>query len=226
VYFPVKDRTIWLSLENPAATTAGATGAALLSGVGPFVSQFLPANDLLAPFQGNVAEGGLTATQTLLQTQGAPLALTGPTSIDMAFKAGVADGSGIGTNFLQPWFIKNVPITIKGTSYLGDYPGLSQGDNDAQQILQMFRQSLNDFAENVNGAPGTGQRVILRMTNMPFGMDKFIGYITSFHPSEQIDTVFLINYTLEFIGKSLDNANILTGKNNASLAKAAFGLTQ
>jgi len=221
--YAARDRSIWIGLEQPAGKGIQGTNAVLAYANQAFIQQFLPVNDLLtavAIINGIVNNG---AVNTALQGLG-PISLAGPTSIDIDYDAKIGDDSGIATNFTQPWFIKNVPVRIKGTSYLGAYEGVSRGDDDAAQILKMYRTSLNDFAQGINGAPGTGQRFLIQLTGMPAGMDRFVGYIRNFHITENIESVYLLDYSLDFLGKCMDNANVMTGTSNAKIAAAAFGI--
>lgn len=202
--FPVKDRTIRLTLES---ISKDGTRQGTAASQPRYVSQFIPNSGLL----GGLVSGG----QKLLGVE-ATLDLIGPTSIDIGYSAGVAAEPGLATNFTQPWFIKLIPITIKGTSYIGAYSGLSRADRDAKAILQKFRRSQNDFAD-LGGKPGTTQRVMLEMVGLPYGMSRFLGYFTDFNVNESVDKAYLLNYTMMFLGRNVEDAKVRSGK--------AYGVT-
>lgn len=210
--FPVKDRTIRLTLENISRDgTRQDTNASQPR----YVSQFIPNSGLL---------GGLVSGAQKRLGIEATLDLIGPTSIDISYSASIGSDSGLATNFEQPWFIKLIPITIKGTSYIGAYSGLSRADRDAKGILQKFRRSQNDFAK-LGGAPGTTQRLLLEMTGMPQGMSRFLGYFTDFNISESVDKVYLLNYTMMFLGRNIEDAKVRSGKGFGAAAQKAGGVS-
>ena len=200
--FPVKDRTIRLTLEQPSSSSKDTAASQPR-----YISQFIPNGGLL----GGIVSGlGLTDVNSTLD-------LVGPTSINIKHAADVATESGLFTNFIQPWFIKPVVITIQGNSYLGAYTGLARSDNDLQQIIKRFRKSQNDFT-NLKGSPGTAQRMLLELTGMPAGLSRFKGYMTGFDLNEDIKTVYLVNYTISFVGLNVDQSSVATGKANAQTA--------
>lgn len=206
--FPVRDRTISLQIEAAANTPSNTASAQ-----STYLQQFLPNTGLL----GNVFNS-TPGTETEK-----PFSLIGPTQISINHSAQVASESGLFTNFLQPWFIKPIEITIRGGSYMGAFAGLSRADNDAQVILAKFRRTLNDFT-SLAGSPGTAQRVLLNLSGMPTGLDRFRGYITSFITDENIKTVYMLDYTLQFIGLSTSQSVIKKGKSLAAQAAKSFGI--
>jgi hypothetical protein len=208
--YPVRDRTISLTTEPLAPAASAANPAATQPA---FVSQFIPNSGLL----GGLTSGGLAS----LGKAPASVSLIGPTAISMKFAAGVAADSGLFTNFLQPWFIKPIQVIIRGNSYIGAYSGLSRGDNDAQAILQTFRTSQNDFRSG--GGAGTGQRILLKLSGMPSGFSRFMGFITDFDIDEAIKTVYLLDYSLSFIGVSVDQIARRQGQAAAAQALMALG---
>jgi hypothetical protein len=207
--FPTKDRTIRLTLETfaPDGSSQGTPASQPR-----YVSQFIPNSGLL---------GGLVS----LISKGTPettLDLIGPTSIDIAFSADVAAEPGLETSYIQPWFIKPIPITIKGTSYIGAYTGLARADRDAKGILQKFRRAQNDFSD-LGGKPGNSARLLLELVGMPYGMSRFLGHIKDFTITESVDKAYLLNYTLSFIGRNIDDAKVRIGKGGGKTAYEAMG---
>jgi hypothetical protein len=200
--FPVKDRTIRLTLENrspsgiPQATNASQPR---------FISQFIPNSGLLGGIVANTPLGGVNKT----------LDLVGPTSIDINYSSDVGAEPGLFTSFLQPWFIKPVNITISGTSYIGAYSGMARVDRDAKGILERFMKAQNDFSD-LGGNPGTSQRILIEFTGMPRGMSRFLGYITSLSIKEGIDRAYLLGYTMSFIGRNNNEASTRRGREGAT----------
>ena len=207
--FPVKDRTIRLTLETfaPDGSSQGTPASQPR-----YVSQFIPNSGLLGGLVSNLRKATPEAT----------LDLIGPTSIDIGFSADVAVESGLETSYMQAWFIKPIPITIKGTSYIGAYTGLARADRDAKGILQKFRRSQNDFSD-IGGKPGNSARLLLELLGMPYGMSRFLGHITSFNITESVDKVYLLNYTLSFVGRNIDDAKVRIGKGAGKTAYEAMG---
>lgn len=207
--FPVKDRTIRLTLE-----TRGQNGAAQNTAASQprFVSQFIPNSGLLG---GIVSASGIRTVDSTVD-------LVGPTSIGIDYDADVAAEPGLYTSFIQPWFIKPVRISITGTSYIGVYAGLARADRDAKNILDKFKRSQNDYVD-LGGKPGNAARVLIELSGMPRGMSRFLGYIESFGVKDNIDTVGLLGYTLNIVGRNMDDANVRQGKQNSKAAKEAQG---
>ena len=92
---PYKDRTIILTKES----NLFGTGADVvdLNKTKSFVDRFLPRSGLL----GFVAKKFVPRKNIILK---------GPTSIMIEHSAAIADASGLFTSYLQPWFIKNIPL--------------------------------------------------------------------------------------------------------------------
>jgi hypothetical protein len=149
------------------------------------------------------------------------LILKGPTSLNAGFSAGIADEAGLATTFLEAWFIRNSPIKIKGESYLGTFAGLSVSDKDASGLLKLFYTSLRDFSNHL-GAPGTKERFILEIANNPEGSARFIGFIRDFNFTEDVKKPYILDYDLEFIGKSFDQVAIGIGKQGAQTSTRMF----
>ncbi len=208
--FPVKDRTIRMTLE-----TRGANGSSQNTAASQprFVSQFIPNSGLLG---GLVSGSGLRGVESTLD-------LIGPTSIDIAYSSDVAAEAGLFTSFIQPWFIKPVRITIAGTSYIGAYAGMARADRDAKGILDRFRRSQNDFVD-LGGKPGNAARLLIEMTGLPRGMSRFLGYIEDFNIKEGVDKAYLLGYTIQFVGRNMDDAKVRQGKQNGQAAKTAQGV--
>lgn len=198
---PFRDRTIRLTLESDLQGTGGVVQLSATKG---FTDRFLPTSGL----------GGFVAKKAGLVSK--TVTLRGPMAIDIKHIAGVAEENGLSTAFLQPWYIENIPITIRGQSYIGAYPVLSVGDRDVENVLKMFRTSLNDFA-NVAGRPGTKSRVFLDLQGNPKGARRFLGYIRGLDWDEDVKNVNVLNYTISFIGRNVDDA---------ALAKGALGSAQ
>ncbi len=177
-----------------------------------FVSQFIPNSGLLG---GLVSGSGLVTVESTLD-------LIGPTSIDIAYAADVAAEPGLFTSFLQPWFIKPVRITIAGNSYIGAYSGMARADRDAKGILDRFKRSQNDFAD-LGGKPGNAARLLVEMTGLPRGMSRFLGYIEDFSIKEGVDKAYLLGYSVQFVGRNVDDAKVRQGRQNARTAQEAQG---
>ena len=203
-FAPFKDRTITLTLESDYLKLQGdrAKNGAIKNFGTDFTNRFIPKSGLLG--------------QLVQKVRKEPtLTLKGPTSISITHASTIAEAEGISTSFLQPWFIKNVNIMIRGNSYLGAFPILSVPDRDAEKLLKKYRDTLNDFSSNL-GSPGSRERIILEFKGNPPGARKFIGFIKDLTFTEQIDSVYLIDYTMNFVGRNIDNSALAQGKGNAA----------
>lgn len=205
---PFRDRTIRLTLESDLQ---GQTDVVQLQATKSFTDRFMPTSGLGGYVAAPPANGSSTAAKTLT--------LRGPMSISIKHVAGVAEENGLSTSFLQPWYIESIPITIKGQSYIGTYPLLSVSDRDVERALKMFRQSLNDFA-TLNGKPGSKERIFLDLQGNPPGARRFLGFIRGLDWDEDVKSVNVLNYTIEFIGRNVDNAALAKGKLGAQQASA------
>jgi hypothetical protein len=209
---PVKDRTISLTLEKDLKSDAtNGTGQALLKPSQSFTDKFLPSSGLAGAVARNVF-GAISPT----------LKLVGPMSIDFNYEADVAVEPGLFTSYIQPWFVKPVQISIKGESYLGTYTLISRADRDVEDALSKLMSSLNDFSERV-GSPGNKSRVLLEIKNNPRGARRFLGYVRHLSFGENVSTPFILNYEIGFVGRSVDNMEIVSGKNNARAALKRAG---
>ncbi len=141
--------------------------------------------------------------------------LVGPTYINFGLNAGVADESGLNTNSIEPWFIKAIPIQIRGESYLGMYD-IGVHDKDVQNVVALFTESLQEFS--FDGTGGTKEPVVLEIANNPPKMRRFIGYIKGFTFSEDVKKPYFLDYQLDFIGLNLDRFSVSQGKLMAARA--------
>jgi hypothetical protein len=209
---PVKDRTISLTLEKDlVADSANGTGQQLRKPAQSFTDKFIPTSGLIGAVARNVF-GKIDPT----------LKLVGPMSIDLSYEADVAVEQGLFTSFIQPWFVKPVRISIKGESYLGAYTLISRGDKDVERSLDKLMTSLNDFSDRV-GQAGNKSRVLLEIRNNPRGSRRFWGYINRLNFGENVATPFILNYEIGFVGRPIDNMEIVSGKNNARAALKRAG---
>ncbi len=147
------------------------------------------------------------------------IVLAGVTDISVNHKAMVADENGLFTSYMQPWYIENIPITLSGQCYLGAYPLLSVSDRDLERVMKAFRGSLNDFT-GLQGAAGNKERYLLEFGGYFPGARRFLGYFTEVSWKESVKTVNMLDYTIGFLGRNVDNAFIIKGKNSAASDKA------
>lgn len=202
---PIKDRTISMVLESDLdKDDTNSSGQVLRKPSQSFTDRFIPSSGLSGAVARNVMKDKLAKT----------LNLVGPTSVDFSYEADVAVESGLFTSFIQPWFIKPVVINIKGESYLGTSPVISRADRDVEKTLEKFTKSLNDFSERV-GSPGNKDRVLLEIRNNPRNARRFFGYIRRFTFGENVSSPFMLTYGIDFVGRSVDNMEIVAGRNNA-----------
>jgi hypothetical protein len=198
-----KNRTIRLTLENDLE--AGTVKTPSRS----FVDKFLPNSGLLG-----VASALISSSPTI--------ELVGPTGIDFKISASIVDEAGLFSNFLEPYAIKNVPITIRGESYIGVYPGISRADKDISGVMEKFKKSLNSFSGRA-GKAGTKERVLLEIENNPTNLRRFLGYITELSFGEDVKNPYVLPYTISFIGSMADSMQLVKGKNNARSALLMSG---
>jgi hypothetical protein len=124
--------------------------------------------------------------------------------------------TGITTSFLQAWYIKPISITVRGQSYLGAYPLVSPSDRDVERLLTKFRKAANDFS-TLYGSAGTKERFLLELNGYPKGARKFLGYLKRLDWTEDVKNANLLDYTIEFIGRNVDNASLADGKKGSQL---------
>lgn len=194
------------------ADATNGTGQNLLKPSQSFTDKFIPSNGLI----GAVARDVFGKVDPTLK-------LVGPMSIDFSYDADVAVEPGLFTSYIQPWFVKPVSISIKGESYLGTYVLISRADKDVESALDKLTTSLNDFSDRV-GSAGDKSRVLLEIKNNPRGARRFLGYIKHLSFGENVQTPFILNYEIGFIGRSIDNMQIVSGKNNARAALKRAGV--
>jgi hypothetical protein len=197
----LKDRTIKLTLESDYRKQQGVWGS-VASITASLVKNYLPPSIPIATKLFNKATGNAF---------GKTLNLKGANSVSLDYSADIGEESGLFTSFLQPWYIKNVNISVKGESYLGAYSLLSSGDSDVLETLNKFKTMQNDFSTN-GGVAGTRERVVVEITNNPLGSRKFIGYFKKFNFSEDVQNAYILPYQFDFIGKNIDNAQISEAK--------------
>ena len=195
---PTRDRTISLTLESALRNTPNKKVSTKASD--KYVSKFIP----------NSGITGFIAKKSGLES--ATIVLQGPTRINIGLTADIGNDPGIFTSFLQPWFIKNIPVRIDGESYLGAYTGISVGDRDAERLLKKFRDTLNDFSHD---GQYSKERILLEIKGGPQGTRRFLGYIQKLDLTEDIRNPYFLNYSLDFIGRNVDNAALSQGRADA-----------
>lgn len=197
---PYKNRTISLQFESSYEAQFGVNKI-----VSSLISRYLPSQ-------------GRSKVSAIPKKFDAPILLKGPSSVTIDHTTGVAEEAGIYTSFIQPWFIQNVKITIKGTSYLGAYPVLSISDRDAEKLAKTLYQSLNDFSGR-SGPKGSKERVVLDIGGNPDRARTFIGYIQNLSLSENIESIYMMDYSFTFIGKNMELQALAKGAADAKGAK-------
>jgi hypothetical protein len=201
-----KDRTVKLTLENTYFQQS--QGMQVISNV---ASLYLPSSGIGGKLQRKLTPKGV-------------ITLVGPTAMSVELDANIGNESGVATTFLQPWQINNVPVKIKGESYLGAFDAVSVGDGDASGILNLFYTALRDFSSRL-GPQGTKERVILEISNNPSGSSRFLGFIKNFTISEDVKKPYILEYELTFIGKNFDDMGISIGKQGA-ISDSRYSLGQ
>ena len=204
-FAPFRDRSITLTLESEIPVSNKNPGA--LATNAAFTNRFLP-------------QSGVGRSLAKIITPGLnkliPLSVTlkGATHISVNHQVDIGVDQGISTAFLQPWYIKPIPITIRGQSNLGAYPLISPSDRDIERVLQKFRIAANDFSSQF-GRAGDGQRFLLELNGYPKGARKFLGYLKALNWTEEVKNANLLDYSIEFIGRNVDNAALVDGKKGA-----------
>ncbi len=194
--FPTKNRTISLTIERPASEKANPAGV-----LNKFVSQFLPSTGI----------GGALVNAVKGKDVNSTLSLIGPTSLDINFEADIAIEQGLFTSFMQPWSMNVASVNIKGESYLGAFPLLSNADSDVADILSRFNSTLRDFSGRL-GTPGTGRRIMLEIRGNPAGSRRFMGFIRRLHFGESVSASYMLPYEIDFVGRPIDEAKIQSGR--------------
>ena len=201
---PYRNRSVSLTLESNLPSNKSTT----LITNGAFVSKFLPSSGLVGQ-----------ALNKKFNPSGGTLTLSGVNSISGALATDTGTDMGVSTWFIQPWYIKPVPITLKGTSYLGTYPSVSVPDRDFERLLKMFKTVANDFS-SLYGAQGTKERVLLELNGYPQGAARFLGLLGSLTWDEEVKNANVINWSLTFVGRSTDGYSVMRGKNGAITSAA------
>lgn len=203
-FAPFRDRSVTLTLEDDLPKTNRNDG--VLATNAAFTNRFLP--------QSGVGRFLAKKVPGLNKLATASVTLKGANFISVSHTADVASDQGISTSFLQSWFIKPVSITIRGQSYLGAYPLLSPSDRDVERLLAKFKKAANDFS-TLYGSEGTKERILLELNGYPRNARKFLGYLKRLDWTEDVKTSNLLDYTIEFIGRNVDNASLSNGKKGA-----------
>ncbi len=194
---PLRDRTISLRLESEVSETKGNKKVSTKK-TDSFVRRFMP---------NKTAEGFISSR---LPGEGAVF-LRGPTKVSWGFEAAIGDDQGIFTSHLQPWFIKSIPISIDGSSYIGAFPGLSVSDQDVEKTLQKFKKTSSDFTPR-NGQKGNKERFVLEIRGGPRGTRRFMGYLLQLNFSEDVKDPYFLNYSIRFIGRNIEEVAVADGK--------------
>ena len=201
---PLRNRTITLTPETQIFQSTE-TPVRLDTSLN-FADKFLPKKGL----------GGYLTNKIIPNRS---ITLAGVTDISIDHKALVADENGLFTSYMQPWYIQNVPIVLSGQSYIGAYPLLSVSDRDLERVMKAFRGSLNDFT-GLQGAAGNKERYLLEFGGYFPGARRFLGYFSQVSWKESIKNVNVLDYTISFLGRNVDNAYIVKGKDGAVSDKA------
>jgi len=210
---PIKDRTISLTLESDIKENSTNSNSTVLRKPSQsFTDKFIPSSGI----------AGAVARKVLNLKPDPTLRLVGPMAIDFTYEAEVAVEDGLFTSYIQPWFVKPVSISIRGESYLGTYTLISRADKDVESALKKMLESLNDFSARV-GHPGTKSRVLLEIRNNPRNARRFLGYIRRLNFGENVSTPFILNYEIGFVGRSVDDMEVVAGKVNAREALKRAG---
>lgn len=212
-FAPFRDRSVTLTLESELPTTD--TGDSILATNAAFTNRFLP--------QSGVGKFLAKKVPGLNKRILANVTLKGANYISVSHQADVAVDSGLSTSFFQPWYIKPVAISIRGQSYLGAYPLVSPSDRDVERLLQKFRVAANDFS-TLFGKRGSGERFLLELNGYPKGARKFLGYLRRLDWTEDVKNANLLDYTIEFIGRNVDNAALAKGKAGSDSDKRRGGV--
>ena len=91
---------------------------------------------------------------------------------------------------------------------------LSPSDRDIERLLKGFRETLNDFS-TLSGKEGDKDRFMLEINGNPQGARRFLGFIKRLAWTEDVKNPYILDYTLEFIGRNVDNASLAKGKTGA-----------
>jgi hypothetical protein len=211
-FAPFRDRSVTLTLVTDLpATSKGVTPSATNAA---FTNRFLPTTGLAG--RGEKLASKIPGLRKLDRQS---ITLRGVSNLSVSHSADVASETGVVTSFLQPWFIKPVNISIRGTSYLGVYPLISVSDRDVENILKKFRQAANDFTD-LYGTSGNQSPFLLELNGYPKGARKFLGYLKSLNWSEDVKQANILDYSIEFIGRNIDGSSLQTGKIGAAKAMA------
>ena len=81
-------------------------------------------------------------------------------------------------------------------------------------VVRAGRGSLNDFT-GLQGSAGNKERYLLEFGGYFPGARRFLGYFTEVSWKENVKTVNMLDYSIGFLGRNVDNAFIIKGKNRA-----------
>ncbi len=201
-FAPNRNRTITLTPES-AVFQQTPQGVRLDTGKN-FSDRFLPKSGL-----------GKIALEKGFGLGSSTITLAGVTDLSVDNRAIVAEEEGLFESFLQPWYAKPVPILLTGQSYLGAYPVLSVSDRDLERVMSVYKVTLGDFS-GLSGAVATKERYLLELGGYFPGAHRFLGYFTQVTWRESVKTVNLLDYTIGFLGRNVDDAFISQGKAGAA----------
>ena len=120
--------------------------------------------------------------------------------IDITSAAAIAIENGLVLSFIQPWFIEPASIKIVGSSYLGAYDSISNEDKDVENIMSFFNSCLSPY-NYTTGTSGNKAPIELTMENNPSNTKVYIGYIKQFEFNENVEKAYLLDYTIDFVGR-------------------------
>lgn len=119
--------------------------------------------------------------------------LIGVRKLQLAAQHGVGKAAGLSDFFLQPWYFREVGITIGGKSYIGAYfsdffnPTRDATVNDMKELLSEFNNSRGNASREF--------RFIIE------NEDSFTGFVESFTYSEDIGEPFILDYTVNIVAR-------------------------
>ena len=163
--------------------------------------------------------------------------LTQVTSIKTQVQGGVGQSRGVIAPILQMWYLGPISVSIMGRSFMGAYADLTgQGlnlvgvDDDAARLIRLRDKinatfattgSVGDFRIRLTWGRANS---IESSTSLKDSTEQtFVGYIDQVSIEETEGSPYIFDYTIQFIGVSESQDNVLRGHLMAKSDKTVVG---
>jgi hypothetical protein len=156
--------------------------------------------------------GQLNSVKTALG-QNTKFSFSGIQSIKWQMARDITEQYGLQSFTILPWYTKAVTITVTGKVYLGAFAtditasnGLINTSLQSLGVMEYIRSEMRALDSMLNNQGVTARSNAAMPSSLSIGVDgepgslTVLGFIKSFDVSENVDSPFLQQYTLTYLG--------------------------